>query len=166
MYKLSYYRFGEGSLMATGRMGFDRVRQACPHTQSLRPEVQPCLPRCLNSMRASCYWRQACLHPKPDSDSHINGQDAAACSRCLVVAMIGAGLWRRGNLLRKTLCLQLRSRNSESVCQSQAADQPVGAVLCSITDSLHACCNLGISPSMEVKEVRANRGDPRPGDMP
>ena len=28
MYKLSYYRFGEGALMATGRMGFDRVRQA------------------------------------------------------------------------------------------------------------------------------------------
>ncbi|KAK9846648.1 hypothetical protein WJX81_008403 [Elliptochloris bilobata] len=27
MYKLSYYRFGEGALMATGRMGFDRVRQ-------------------------------------------------------------------------------------------------------------------------------------------
>jgi len=31
MYKLSYYRFGEGALMATGRMGFDRVRQARAH---------------------------------------------------------------------------------------------------------------------------------------
>ena len=30
MYKLSYYRFGEGALMATGRLGYDRVRQARP----------------------------------------------------------------------------------------------------------------------------------------
>lgn len=30
MYKLSYYRFGEGALMATGRLGYDRVRQVRP----------------------------------------------------------------------------------------------------------------------------------------
>ncbi len=46
MYKLSYYRFGEGALMATGRMGFDRVRQA-----RARPAA-PASQRAPGSMRA------------------------------------------------------------------------------------------------------------------
>ncbi len=45
MYKLSYYRFGEGALMATGRLGYDRVRQVRPRVISqLALLVIPSLP--------------------------------------------------------------------------------------------------------------------------
>jgi hypothetical protein len=58
MYKLSYYRFAEASLMTTGQLGFDRVRNAQIGNMDIELEY-------FEEVRVLCQLLSVCLPTHP-----------------------------------------------------------------------------------------------------